>query len=108
MDLADTASIKAACEEIKEVRGERNEDDHNDDEEGGGKNWIDVLCNNAGVMASPTKVTTKQNLELQFGVNHIGHYKFTRLLLPYMNHRGGRMYCHRGKYDSFLWKNRFL
>ncbi|CAK7206824.1 hypothetical protein SEUCBS139899_009630 [Sporothrix eucalyptigena] len=41
---------------------------------------IDVIVNNAGVMASPYR-TTKDGIELQFGTNHIGHFLFTNLLL---------------------------
>ena len=41
---------------------------------------IDVLCNNAGVMASPYSLT-KDGLETQFGVNHIGHVLFTNLVM---------------------------
>nr|WP_321461223.1 oxidoreductase [uncultured Vibrio sp.] len=42
---------------------------------------IDVLINNAGVM-SPPLTRTKQGYELQFGVNHLGCFAFTSLLLP--------------------------
>ncbi len=42
---------------------------------------IDLLINNAGVMASP-HMTTGDGLELQFGTNHIGHFLLTNLLLP--------------------------
>ena len=42
---------------------------------------IDVLCNNAGVMASPYTLT-KDGLETQFAVNHIGHFLFTNLIMP--------------------------
>lgn len=41
---------------------------------------IDVLVNNAGVMASPY-TTTVDGLESQFGINHIGHFLFTNLIL---------------------------
>jgi len=42
---------------------------------------LQLLINNAGVMRTPL-MKTKQGFELQFGVNHIGHYLLTRLLLP--------------------------
>jgi NAD(P)-dependent dehydrogenase (short-subunit alcohol dehydrogenase family) len=42
---------------------------------------IDVLMNNAGIMAAPYS-TTKDGLESQFGTNHIGHFLFTSLILP--------------------------
>ena len=41
---------------------------------------IDVLVNNAGVMAAPYG-TTSDGLEIQFGTNHIGHFLFTNLIL---------------------------
>jgi len=44
---------------------------------------IDVLCNNAGVLAVPNKVRqhTHDGFELHFGVNHLGHFALTGLLL---------------------------
>ncbi|CAK7227546.1 hypothetical protein SBRCBS47491_006606 [Sporothrix bragantina] len=41
---------------------------------------IDVIVNNAGVMAAPYG-TTKDGIELQFGTNHVGHFLMTNLLL---------------------------
>ncbi|MEP6775840.1 MAG: oxidoreductase, partial [Chloroflexota bacterium] len=40
---------------------------------------IDVLCNNAGVMAVPFS-KTKDGFELQLGTNHLGHFALTGLL----------------------------
>jgi NAD(P)-dependent dehydrogenase (short-subunit alcohol dehydrogenase family) len=40
---------------------------------------IDLLINNAGVMATP-RGTTKQGIELQVGTNHVGHFLLTQLL----------------------------
>jgi NAD(P)-dependent dehydrogenase (short-subunit alcohol dehydrogenase family) len=42
---------------------------------------LDVLCNNAGVMAVPYGETA-QGFETQFGVNHVGHFALTEHLLP--------------------------
>lgn len=65
LDLASLASI-AGFAERRLARG-------------GG---LDLLINNAGVMAPPTRQTTADGLEVQFGVNYLGHFALTARLLP--------------------------
>ena len=42
---------------------------------------IDLLVNNAGVMGIP-EAKTADGFEMQFGVDHLGHWSLTALLLP--------------------------
>ncbi|KAF8347216.1 NAD-binding protein [Amanita rubescens] len=65
LDLADLRSVKAAAEIFMSQEKELN-----------------VLFNSGGVMACPTELLSAQGYDLQFGVNVLGHFYFTKLLLP--------------------------
>ncbi|MWA10987.1 oxidoreductase [Streptomyces sp. BA2] len=67
LDLGDLGSVREFAESYDR-----------DGEEGGG---LDLLVNNAGVMALPYRQTV-DGFETQFGVNHLGHFALTGLLLP--------------------------
>lgn len=43
---------------------------------------LDLLVNNAGVMALPMRQTTADGFEMQLGINYLGHYALTARLLP--------------------------
>jgi NAD(P)-dependent dehydrogenase (short-subunit alcohol dehydrogenase family) len=69
LDLANLGSIRAFADRIR-----------------AGHEHIDLLVNNAGVMAAPYR-RTADGFELQFGTNHLGHFALTGLLLPLLNGR---------------------
>ncbi|MDX2011166.1 MAG: oxidoreductase [Myxococcaceae bacterium] len=48
---------------------------------------VDVLMNNAGVMALPYRKTA-DGFEMQFGTNHLGHYALTARVLPLLEANG--------------------
>lgn len=66
LDLSSLASVRQAAEAL-----------------GAAHPRIDLLINNAGVMYTP-KQRTVDGFEMQFGVNHLGHFALTGLLLPRM------------------------
>lgn len=65
LDLADLDSVRAAADNLP-------------------VDSLDVLMNNAGIMAPPLG-RTKDGFETQIGTNHLGHFALTGLLLPSMN-----------------------
>jgi NAD(P)-dependent dehydrogenase (short-subunit alcohol dehydrogenase family) len=98
LDLADLSSIETAAAAIADRL------DH-----------IDVLMNNAGVMAIPLR-RTADGFEMQLGTNHLGHFALTGRLLPLLLaahhprvtntssqvHRIGKM-----RWDDLHWRNRY-
>jgi len=90
LDLADLSSVRDAASTL-----------------GARLDHLDVLMNNAGVMAIPLR-RTADGFEAQFGTNHLGHFALTGLVLPLLlaapaprvvttssqAHRAGRMRWH--------------
>ena len=102
LDLADLGSVRSFAERVT-----------------GRDDGVDLLVNNAGVMATPRRETA-DGFELQFGTNHLGHFALTGLLLPVMEgredarvvtlssgaHKGGRISFDnlRGGRRYFRWR----
>jgi NAD(P)-dependent dehydrogenase (short-subunit alcohol dehydrogenase family) len=66
LDLADLGSVRAFAQDLQGP--------------------VDVLVNNAGVMALPER-RTKDGFEMQLGTNHLGHFALTGLLLGRISDR---------------------
>jgi NAD(P)-dependent dehydrogenase (short-subunit alcohol dehydrogenase family) len=64
LDLANLAAVHSAAASFMQTHGR-----------------LDILINNAGVMAIPHG-TTADGVEMQLGTNHLGHFALTGLLLP--------------------------
>ena len=71
LDLADLASVAAAASQVQREFGR-----------------LDLLINNAGVMAPPRRLS-RDGYELQFAVNHLGHFALTAALLPLLKQQIG-------------------
>jgi NAD(P)-dependent dehydrogenase (short-subunit alcohol dehydrogenase family) len=98
LDLADLSSVEACAEAV-----------------GSRVDHLDVLMNNAGVMAIPLR-RTADGFEMQFGTNHLGHFALTGRLLPLLlaadaprvvttssqAHRIGKM-----RWDDPQWRTRY-
>ncbi|OAX35985.1 NAD(P)-binding protein [Rhizopogon vinicolor AM-OR11-026] len=65
LNLANLKSIKAAAEEFLSKEP-----------------LLNVLFNNAGVMNPPVEMLTDDGYDLQFGTNVVGHFYFTKLVMP--------------------------
>ena len=70
---------------------------------------LDVLVNNAGIMALPEREVTADGLEFQIGTNHFGHFLLTALLFPHIatngriiNHSSG---AHLMAASNFVFKD---
>jgi NAD(P)-dependent dehydrogenase (short-subunit alcohol dehydrogenase family) len=50
---------------------------------------LDLLINNAGVMALPNRQATADGFEMQFGTNHLGHFALTARLMPLLRRASG-------------------
>lgn len=70
LDLGSLASIKSFADKVN-----------------GMNKPVHILINNAGIMATP-KEYTSDGFESQLGVNHIGHFYLTKLLLPLLEKSG--------------------
>lgn len=64
LDLSDLTSVQAFADGAADLPG------------------VDVLVNNAGVMAIPQRQETAQGFEMQLGTNHLGHVALTARLAP--------------------------
>ncbi|RAK99431.1 NAD(P)-binding protein [Aspergillus ibericus CBS 121593] len=73
LDLSSQESVRKAAAEVSEY-----------------PEGIDRIINSAGVMAAPYGLT-REGVEMQFGINHIGHFLLTNLILPELMRKSGRV-----------------
>ena len=87
-DLADIASIKSCNKQVRKITKK-----------------LDGLINNAGLMQTPEQ-KTKDGFELQFGVNHLGHFLLDGLLFDLVEKAAGRIVVVSSiahKYGRIFW-----
>ncbi len=77
---------------------------------------LDLLINNAGVMTPPTRMTTADGFELQFGSNYLGPFALTMRLLPLLlaapaprvvTMSSGMANMGRIHFDDLQWERRY-
>jgi len=73
LDLASLTSAKRAADEVA-----------------AGYDRVDILINNAGIMAAP-RSTTEDGYELHIGTNHLGHFAWTATLWPLLKSSAARI-----------------
>ena len=73
IDLADTASIRAAADSVRAAT-----------------DGLDAIINNAGIMQTPEQKTA-DGFDMQFGTNHLGHFIMNQLLFDLVEARSGRI-----------------
>lgn len=73
LDLASLASVREAADAVRAKHAQ-----------------IDALVNNAGLMMIPNRQLTEDGFEMQFGVNHLGHFALSGLLSDVVEASGGR------------------
>lgn len=94
LDLADLSSVRRAAEELRSRF-----------------DGVDVLVNNAGVMAMPRRMTV-DGFEMQLGVNHLGHFALTQLVLDQVKDRVvtvSSLYHKRGRirFDDLMGERKY-
>lgn len=70
LDLCDLEDVKSFPDRLTRKIGEKK---------------VDVLMNNAGVMAIPDRLVTKDGFEQTFQTNHLGHFVLTAKMLPLLS-----------------------
>lgn len=98
LDLASLACVRRAAAELADRYGR-----------------LDLLINNAGLMALPRQLTS-DGFEMQLGVNHLGHFALTLALLPLLHGRpdarvvsvtSGAQYFGRIAFDDLQGEGRY-
>ncbi|KAG7266474.1 hypothetical protein CRUP_028423 [Coryphaenoides rupestris] len=88
LDLSDTKSIREFAEAVNQ-----------------GESKLNILINNAGIMAIPYGKTA-DGFEMQIGVNHLGHFLLTHLLIDLIKRTGVTAYSlHPGVVQTELWRH---